>query len=83
MELLYTARFLRSFKKLSTSVQDDCIIAIESFKSGKNKEIKLHKLHGKMKGYHAFSANFSYRIVVKISGKKVYFMDVGSHVLYG
>lgn len=83
MEYLYTARFLRSFRKLSPAVQDDCHRAIALFKNKKNAEkIKLHKLHGKLKKYRAFSVNFAYRIIIKLDKKKVYFMDVGSHALY-
>ena len=82
MEFLYTARFLRSLKKLPPLVSDDCVRAVEFFERGERKELKFHKLHGKFKDLHAFSANFSYRIVVKVVGKVVYFMDVGSHSVY-
>jgi mRNA-degrading endonuclease RelE of RelBE toxin-antitoxin system len=83
MELFYTARFLRSFAKLDSAVQDDVESAIEDFKEKENHErLKLHKLHGKMKLYHAFSANYNYRVIVKIEGKNVYCMDVGDHSVY-
>lgn len=83
MELFYTARFLRSFTKLEQAVQDDVESAIEDFKKKENHErLKLHKLHGKMKLYHAFSANYSYRIIVKFEKKNVYCMDVGDHRVY-
>ncbi len=82
MEFLYTARFLRSFKKLPLLVSDDCVRAVELFQRGERKELNFHKLHGKFKDLHAFSANFSYRIVVKIEKKVIYFMDVGSHIVY-
>ena len=83
MEILYTARFLRSFKKLQKEVQDDVISAVEAFeKSTISKDLKVHKLHGKMKKYFAFSANFSYRVVFKKQGRKVYMMDVGTHDVY-
>jgi len=83
MEYLYTARFLRSLRKLPPAVQDDCYRTLVLFKNRKNEEkIKLHKLHGELKKYHAFSVNFAYRIIIKIDKEKVYFMDVGSHALY-
>ena len=83
MELLYTARFLRSIKKLSPEVQNDILSSIEEFKNKKNhKKLELHKLHGKMKAYHAFSANFYHRVVIKITKEGVYFMDVGTHEVY-
>lgn len=83
MEVFFTARFLRTYKKLPPGVQHDVENAIEAFKSSKNHEqLKLHKLHGKLKQYHAFSANFSYRIILKLSKDKAYCMDVGDHGVY-
>ncbi len=83
MEFLFTARFLRSFSKLPTDVQSDIESAVEEFKHKKHHEkLKLHKLHGKLKKYYAFSANFSYRIIIKKEGDTVYFMDVGDHSIY-
>ncbi|MEK7614138.1 MAG: hypothetical protein AAB428_00525 [Patescibacteria group bacterium] len=83
MEILFTARFLRSLKKLPPDIQDDCHRAIDIFRKQSGVEkVKLHKLHGKMSGLHSFSANFLFRIIIKKDKKKVYFMDVGSHTLY-
>jgi mRNA-degrading endonuclease YafQ of YafQ-DinJ toxin-antitoxin module len=83
MELFFTARFLRSFAKLESAVQEDVESAVERFKLKENHEsLKLHKLHGKLKQYHAFSANYKYRIIIKIEKSKVYCMDVGSHSMY-
>ena len=83
MDFLYTAKFLRSLKKLSSAIQVDVISSITEFKDTKNhKLLGLHKLQGKMKKYHAFSANFQYRVIIKIDKKAVYFMDVGTHEVY-
>ncbi len=83
MEILYTARFIRSYKKLPVLVQGDVEKALEDFKRKENHEtLRLHKLHGRMKQYHAFSANFEYRIVVKVEKDCVYCMDVGDHSIY-
>ncbi|MEK9182086.1 MAG: hypothetical protein AAB781_00675 [Patescibacteria group bacterium] len=83
MRYLYTARFLRSFKKFEEAVQDDIIQAIKLFEKRENIEaLKLHKLHGKFKSWHAFSANFSYRIIIKIEKGATYYMDVGTHDVY-
>jgi addiction module RelE/StbE family toxin len=83
MQYLYTARFLRSLKKCEEGIQDDVITAVKLFETGKNnKTLKLHKLHGKFKSYHAFSVNFSYRVIVKMSKQTIYYVDVGTHNLY-
>jgi mRNA-degrading endonuclease YafQ of YafQ-DinJ toxin-antitoxin module len=83
MEYLYTARFLRSLKKMEEEVQDDIIRAVKLFETGKESEtLKLHKLHGKFAKHYAFSANFSYRIIIKIEKSATYFLDVGTHDIY-
>jgi mRNA-degrading endonuclease YafQ of YafQ-DinJ toxin-antitoxin module len=83
MRYLYTARFLRSLKKCENDVQDDVINAVKLFETGKNNAtLKLHKLHGKFKSYHAFSANFSYRVIIKITKQAIYYVDVGTHNIY-
>ena len=83
MEFLYTARFLKSLKKLPPPIADDIYQAVEDFKKVTNhKRLKLHKLQGKMKKYHAFSANYEYRIIIKIDNKEIYFIDVGDHSVY-
>ena len=62
---------MRSLKNCDEAVQDDVFQAVELFEKGNSTEaLKLHKLHGKFKPYHAFSATFSYRIIIKIDKKK-------------
>ncbi|HCG99377.1 MAG TPA: hypothetical protein DE036_06175 [Actinobacteria bacterium] len=83
MQYVYTARFLRSLKKCEEAIQDDVIRAVKLFEKGEsNNVLRLHKLHGKFKSYHAFSANFLYRVIVKIEKKVVYYADVGTHDIY-
>ncbi len=83
MEFLYTAKFLRSLKKLSPEIQTDVTSSVIEFKNKKShQKLALHKLQGKMKKYHAFSANFQYRVVIKIDKETIYFMDVGTHEVY-
>lgn len=83
MEIFFTARFPRSYNKLPVDVQDDVQSAVEKFKQKSDHgTLKLHKLHGKMKKYHAFSANFSYRVIIKMEKQSVNYMDVGDHAIY-
>ena len=83
MQYLYTARFLRSLKKCEGAVQDDIVRAVKLFETGKNnKSLKLHKLHGKFRAYHAFSANFAYRVIIKATKQAIYYIDVGTHDIY-
>ncbi|MDP3902004.1 MAG: hypothetical protein Q8Q21_00245 [bacterium] len=83
MRYLYTARFLRSFKKFDEAVRDDIIQAVELFERKEDIGVlKIHKLHGKFKKWHAFSENFSYRIIIKIEKDTTYYLDVGIHDIY-
>ena len=83
MEVLYTARFLRSFNKLPKVIQSDVEYAVSRFeKNPKHNALELHKLKGRMKGYHAFSANYSHRVIVKMAKGTAYCMDVGDHSVY-
>lgn len=83
MDFLYTARFLRSLKKLLPEIQSDITSSVTEFKNKKNyQKLAFHKLQGKMKKYHVFSANFQYRVIVKIDKNSLYFMDVGTHEVY-
>ncbi|MDO8493595.1 MAG: hypothetical protein Q7S19_03585 [bacterium] len=83
MRYAYTARFFRSLKKCDTAIQDDAVYAVRMFEAGNNSEmLKLHKLHGKFKEWHAFSANYKYRIIVKIEKDAIYYLDIGTHDIY-
>jgi mRNA-degrading endonuclease RelE of RelBE toxin-antitoxin system len=83
MDFLFTAKFLRSLKKLPVGVQDDVITSVEMFKHTSNhKKLNLHKLGGRMKKYHAFSANYTHRVIIRIHKNTVYFLDVGTHDVY-
>ena len=83
MELLYTARFLRSLKKLPEEIQEEIVIALRVYaQDQKHPLLKAHKLSGKWNGYHAISAGFHYRIILKVSKNEAFCMDVGSHDVY-
>jgi len=83
MEFEYTPRFLRSLKKLPPAAQKDIIEAVKCFAdSPHHPQLKLHRLSGRMKGLSAFSANFSFRVVIQTHKGRVYFVDVGNHDIY-
>ncbi len=44
-------------------------------------DLKLHKLEGKLKDFHAVRLNYQYRIVLflKIEDDKIILVDIGSH----
>ncbi|OGZ16013.1 MAG: hypothetical protein A3H76_00595 [Candidatus Lloydbacteria bacterium RIFCSPLOWO2_02_FULL_54_12] len=64
-------------------MQNDIIQAVKLFEQGtNNRKLELHKLHGKFKGWYAFSANFTYRVVLRIDKKTTYYLDAGTHEVY-
>ena len=44
--------------------------------------LKLHKLHGRLKGYSAFWINFRIRVVFEMKSGKAYFHSIGDHGVY-
>lgn len=82
-QYFYTARFLRSLKKCDEEVQSDVFQVVKLFERGTNdQKLKLHKLHGKFKEWHAFSANFTYRVIIKKAKGATFYVDVGTHDVY-
>lgn len=49
-----------------------------------NISLLTHKLHGKLKGFYAFSINGKYRVIFEIEDtNNVKFHYVGTHDIYG
>jgi addiction module RelE/StbE family toxin len=84
MEILYKPTFIRHFNKLEELLKDEVLEKIELFKDKNNhKQLKVHKLTGKLKDFYSFSVNYSYRIVFLYENKKsVVFLVVGDHDMY-
>ncbi len=83
--VVYSSDFLRRFKKLSTSQQEEVIERIESFKdTGNHRTLRVHKLAGALRGLSAFSVNYRDRIIFQCSKDKktVYLYDIGDHSVY-
>jgi plasmid maintenance system killer protein len=85
IELIYTAQFLRRYRKLDKRIQEDCIERLEEFRDPKNHvRLKVHKLRGKFKEAYSFSVNYKYRIVFSwnTKGESVYLWGIGDHSVY-
>jgi mRNA-degrading endonuclease YafQ of YafQ-DinJ toxin-antitoxin module len=64
MEIAYTAAFIRQLGALPVTLWTDVIEKIELFKDSKNhKQLKVHKLSGRLKGRYSFSVSYKLRIV--------------------
>jgi len=84
MEIEYSPRFQRAFKKLPRAVKEKALVCEKIFRKNPfDPKLKTHKLHGDMKEYWAFSISFGYRIgFTFLSGKLVRFHDIGTHDIY-
>ena len=85
MEIIYSTKFAREYKKLPDSIKD---IAEEQEilfrKDPFDPRLKTHKLKGKFSGFLSFSVDYKHRIIFEFSKDKntVYFHSVGDHDVY-
>ena len=80
----YAPAFLRQFKKLPISTQEEAQEKIVLFKNRSNhRSLGVHKLKGKLRGKWSFSVNYSDRIVFKwISDNRAGLLAIGDHSIY-
>ena len=84
MEIEYSPRFQKRFKKLPKEVQEKAIICERLFRKNPfDPKLKTHKLHGTLKEYWAFSISYEYRIgFTFLTGQVARFHDIGTHDIY-
>jgi proteic killer suppression protein len=84
MNIEYSPKFMRQFKKLSKAVKESAIQCEKLFRENPfNPKLKTHKLHGTMKEYWAFSISYNYRIGFTFAeGRLARFHAVGTHDIY-
>ena len=84
MDIEYSPRFRRQFKKLPKEVKEAAVKYERIFRVNPfDPKLKTHKIHGTMKEYWAFSISFNYRIgFTFVDGILVRFHAVGSHNIY-
>jgi len=85
MEIIYTSKFKRNYKKLSNQIkklaeEKEVVFRQDPFDS----RLKTHKLNGKFEEFWSFSIDHKFRIVFEISkdNKTFYFHAVGDHDIY-
>lgn len=85
MDIIYTAEFIRLFKKLPLEIKKEAVKKENLFKIDPfDAKLKTHKLGGKLKGCFGFSISYSHRIICEFhkNKKNVYFHSIGSHDIY-
>lgn len=84
MEIIYSPSFIRQFSKLEKDLQEEVVEKIELFQENpKNRQLKVHKLKGRLKGRYSFSVNYKTRIVFLYTSKReAALLAVGDHDVY-
>ena len=84
LKLIYVPIFVRQFCKLPKVLQEESLEKIELFKDISNHQaLKVHKLHGVLRGQYSFSVNYKYRIIFSYATKtEVNILVVGDHDIY-
>ncbi|MBI4591938.1 type II toxin-antitoxin system mRNA interferase toxin, RelE/StbE family [Candidatus Uhrbacteria bacterium] len=86
MEVLFAPSFFRLLKKLPEALQEEIFEKIDLFRDPVNHvSLKVHKLHGKLKGSYSFSVNYKTRVVFEyrsIQPKEALLLAIGDHDVY-
>jgi len=80
----YLPVFIRQLNKLEDSLVTETIEKIDLFKDQKNHDmLKVHKLHGRLKGRYSFYVNYKIRVIfLYVSKNEVILLAVGDHDVY-
>jgi len=85
MEIIYSSKFVREYKKLPAEIKDIAQQQEKIFRQNPfDIKLKTHKLQGRLKGFLSFSIGFKYRIIFEFAKDKktVYFHSAGDHDIY-
>ena len=84
MKVSFKPTFVRQFKRLDPGLQQEAIEKIELFKDKKNhKQLKAHRLRGRLAGRYSFSVNYKTRIVFSyLSKNEAVLLAIGDHAVY-
>ena len=83
MNIIYTSKFKREYKKLPSKVksraeENEILFRKNPFDS----RLDTHKLHGRLKEFWSFSIGFKYRIIFEFGDDTIYFYSTGNHDVY-
>lgn len=81
LNIKYSKSFLRKVSKLEDSLILEIKEKIELLKDTKNhSKLKVHKLHGELKGLFSFYVNYKVRVIFEyLSKNEIVLEDVGGH----
>ncbi len=84
MQIFYSSKFEKQYRKLPEAIKSlaeekEIVFRINPFDA----ILSTHKLHGKLKGFYAFSINNKYRIIFEFENSDyIKFHYVGTHDIY-
>lgn len=84
MEVIYTNKFLKLYKKIPVKIKLLAEKKESVFRNNPNDvRLKTHALSGELDGRYSFSVNYQYRIVFRYSdNENIYFLAIGTHEIY-
>jgi addiction module RelE/StbE family toxin len=84
LQIYYKPQFIRQLKKLSIAAQNEVIEKIELLKHEENHAaLRVHKLHGRLKGTLSFSINYKDRAIFEYMSKnEITLLVIGDHAIY-
>lgn len=84
MKIFYSPQFLQKYKQLSHELKEKAEKKERIFRKNPfDPQLKIHKLHGRIGEFWAFSIDFKYRIILKFEDSdKARFYTIGSHSIY-
>ena len=83
MKIYFHPRFRVSYQKLSPTLKRKAEKQESIFRANPfTRQLKTHKLHGRLKKLWSFSVDGKNRILFEFTGGDVIFLDIGDHDLY-
>ena len=84
MKIIYTSRFARSYKKLTSELKEKAKEQEEIFRENPfDNRLKTHKLNGNLDEFYSFSIDSKRRIIFEMAKDCVYYFHlVGDHDIY-
>ena len=84
MEIIYTSKFFRAYKKLPKEIKQKAQDKEILFRKNPfDNKLKTHKLGGELEDFWSFSIDSKYRIIFEIDKKDTYYFHmIGNHDIY-
>lgn len=84
MQIFYSSKFEREYKRLPRRIQELVEEKERIFRANPfDDKLDTHKLHGRLKGLWAFWIDHKYRIIFELVRKEIiWFHSVGDHSIY-